>query len=425
MPRVVIVGGGLAGCGAALAAKKVGAEVILLERTDMLAGVAVRAGETHGNGEFVCHNELRFLGGNELPEALESIKLHDNVPFPDGKWHSFIYNTGLLEPLVKKIVLDAGIQVHLESRVVDVKKEGRRVIAVKLGDDTLISGGAFVDCTGTRGGVAVCNKYGKGCVMCLVRCFAFGDRLGLADKAGAEVYDKLRMDGTPGRINAAMKMFKDTLAPHLKAVIEKEGLVKVPVPKEMVDYSKVKLMGASRSEEFVENIVLGDIGPVAKGFGMVYMELDKLRQIKGFENVQVEDPRAPRYNHVGHVNISVSDTSFKVEGIDNLFCAGEKAGLGSVCAAITTGYMAGNNAARITFGREPLVLPRSLALGDFLAWTAEARKTIEGRNKNYHVVRGEYWERMQKIGLYTSKVEGIKRRVEEVGLTGVLSKKLG
>jgi len=34
--KVIIVGGGWSGCGAALAARNQGAEVVLLERTDML-----------------------------------------------------------------------------------------------------------------------------------------------------------------------------------------------------------------------------------------------------------------------------------------------------------------------------------------------------------------------------------------------------
>jgi len=34
MPRVVVIGGGWAGCAAALSAKKAGAEVVVVERTD-------------------------------------------------------------------------------------------------------------------------------------------------------------------------------------------------------------------------------------------------------------------------------------------------------------------------------------------------------------------------------------------------------
>ena len=36
MYKIVVIGGGWAGCAAALAAKKAGAEVVLLEKTDLL-----------------------------------------------------------------------------------------------------------------------------------------------------------------------------------------------------------------------------------------------------------------------------------------------------------------------------------------------------------------------------------------------------
>src|SRR3989304_5556506 len=132
MSRVVVVGGGMAGCGAALAAAKAGAQVTLLERTDMLIGVAVRSGETNGNGLFVANHELRFLGIGDLSDALQSIKLPDSVKFPDATSHVFIFNTGLAEPLIKRIVKEAGVEVLLESRALDVKKEDDRILAVKL-----------------------------------------------------------------------------------------------------------------------------------------------------------------------------------------------------------------------------------------------------------------------------------------------------
>ena len=98
MSKVVVVGGGLAGCGAALAAVKAGARVTLLERTDMLIGVAVRAGSANGNGQFVANHELRFLGAGEHPDALQSIKRHEGVEFPDSGRHVFMFNAGLAEP---------------------------------------------------------------------------------------------------------------------------------------------------------------------------------------------------------------------------------------------------------------------------------------------------------------------------------------
>ena len=41
MVKVVVVGGGWSGCGAAIAAAKAGAQVTLLERTDMLLGTGL------------------------------------------------------------------------------------------------------------------------------------------------------------------------------------------------------------------------------------------------------------------------------------------------------------------------------------------------------------------------------------------------
>ena len=138
MSKVVVVGGGIAGCGAALAAAKAGAQVTILERTDMLIGVAVRAGETNGNGWFVANQELRFLGAGELPDALQSIKLHDGVQVPDSSRHVFIFNVGLAEPLIKRIVKEAGVEVLLESRAIDVKKEDGRILAVTLANGRMV-----------------------------------------------------------------------------------------------------------------------------------------------------------------------------------------------------------------------------------------------------------------------------------------------
>ena len=51
--KVVIVGGGWAGSGAAMAAKNAGAdEVVVLERTDMLLGTGLVGGIMRNNGRF-------------------------------------------------------------------------------------------------------------------------------------------------------------------------------------------------------------------------------------------------------------------------------------------------------------------------------------------------------------------------------------
>jgi hypothetical protein len=411
MPRVVVVGGGFAGCGAAIAAAKAGADVTLLERTDMLLGVAVRAGETNGNGWFVARHELRFMGGNDIFQMLDTIKLHENVHFPDGGGQSYIYHTGLAEPGLRKVVEQAGIGVRYESRVIDVEKKGGRVLSIKIEDGSRVAGDAFVDCTGTRGGLSFCIKYGQGCVLCLVKCPAFGDRLGLAEKARARMVNLHRPDGRIGQLGAGVTFYKDTLSPSLKAHVEKEGLIKIPMPSHLIDQTKLKLMGAGRSRDFIENVILGDIGPVAKGFGMVYMPLEKVRQIPGFENAEFENPLYPRFNHVGFVTMAVRENSLRMEGFENLL-------------AIVSGYAAGHNAARIASGHEPVVLPRQVAIGDWIAYVREKHSSEDGLVKTYPMSRGEYWERMKSNGLYTENVQEIEQRVKTVGLEGIMSRAL-
>ena len=156
----------------------------------------------------------------------------------------------------------------------------------------------------------------------------------------------------------------------------------------MVDYSKHALMGGLRTKEFLKNIILTDIGLVAKLSGCGFMTQAELRQVPGFENVEVEMPRASRYNAIVYVDMAVRDSAMRVQGFENLFCGGEKAGHGSVEGAITSGTLAGHNAARTAFRLDPLALPLSIALGDFFAFSTEKVKTVEGRNKGYHMSFG-------------------------------------
>ena len=58
--KVVIVGGGWAGCAAAISARKQGAEVSLLERTDMLLGCGLVGG--HHAQQRPFHGRRRDAG---------------------------------------------------------------------------------------------------------------------------------------------------------------------------------------------------------------------------------------------------------------------------------------------------------------------------------------------------------------------------
>ncbi len=64
--KIIIVGGGWSGCSAALSASKQGAEVVLLERTDMLLGTGLVGGIMRNNGRFTAAEEMIAMSGGEL-----------------------------------------------------------------------------------------------------------------------------------------------------------------------------------------------------------------------------------------------------------------------------------------------------------------------------------------------------------------------
>ena len=73
-------------------------------------------------------------------------------------------------------------------------------------------------------------------------------------------------------------------------------------------------------------------------------------------------------------------------GIDNLFCAVEKAGLlVGHTEAIVTGTLAGHSAAHYAFGKDPLILPDTIAIGDAISHVNKAMNTKGGMAKKFAI----------------------------------------
>ena len=66
MAKIIIIGGGWSGCAAAVAARKTGAEVRILERTDLLLGLGNVGGIMRNNGRFTAAEENINMGAGEL-----------------------------------------------------------------------------------------------------------------------------------------------------------------------------------------------------------------------------------------------------------------------------------------------------------------------------------------------------------------------
>ncbi len=230
--RVVIVGGGWSGCAASIAAQKQGAEVVLIERTDMLLGTGLVGGIMRNNGRFTAAEEMIAMGGGELFHLTDQNALHRDIEFP-GHHHASLYNVATMEPIVKKSLIEKGIQIHLTTRIEDVEKDGTRIkaaIGKSRGEEIRFEGDVFIDATGTAGPPANCTKYGNGCVMCILRCPSFGGRASLAAKAG--IQEMIGKKGTQiGAMSGSCKLFKESLSREIVESLEKKGVAIIPVPR--------------------------------------------------------------------------------------------------------------------------------------------------------------------------------------------------
>ena len=422
--KIVVVGGGWSGCGAAHAAAKQGAEVILLERSDMLLGTGLVGGIYRNNGRYTAAEEAIAMGGGELFEVMDQTALHKNIIFP-GHYHSSLYNVATIEPHVRRLLLDAGVDLHTMARVTDVTMEGARMASVTVGRDDRaykLAADVFVDTTGTSGVPNACNKYGNGCGMCVLRCHTFGNRVSPTARAG--VVESIGRKGDRiGAMSGSCKLLKESLAPHIVKQLNETGVVVVPIPGKEGAQGSDKLASKACQQyalpEFEQNLVLLDTGH-AKLMNPFY-PLDELRKVPGFEYARFEDPYSGGIgNSIRYVGMAPRDDALKVEGVDNLFCGGEKAGLlVGHTEAVVTGVLAGYNAARQALGEPPLVLPASLAIGDSITHVRERMLTEEGLGFKYTYSGSVYFERMKALGLYTIDHDVIRGRVAEAGLTGV------
>ncbi len=149
--KVIVVGGGWAGSGAAIAASNAGAQVTVLERTDMLLGTGLVGGIMRNNGRFTATEEAIALGANEIFNVVDNNCRHKNIEFPGHK-HASLYDIATIEPAVKALLKNKGIEVLTQARVKDVEMDGDKIVSVILTNDEKLSADVFIDATGSGGG---------------------------------------------------------------------------------------------------------------------------------------------------------------------------------------------------------------------------------------------------------------------------------
>ena len=71
-----------------------------------------------------------------------------------------------------------------------------------------------------------------------------------------------------------------------------------------------------------------------------------------------------------------------------------------------------------------LILPSSIAIGDIIAFANEKAATREGRKDRYTFAGASYFKRMQDLGLYTTDIKEIGKRVKKINLDNIFEQKL-
>lgn len=419
---VVVVGGGWAGCAAAYAAKVAGADVILIEKTDMLLGTGLVGGIMRNNGRLTAMEEIRELGAGNFLRLIEQAATHHNIDFP-GHRHAMLYDVTRIEPLIKTALRAVGVQIKLQKRIDAVSRNNGFITGIKTSDEDYIEGEVFIDCTGTAGPAHYCTRYGAGCAMCILRCPTFGPRVSLTAKAG--INEITAGEGFPQfeAMSGSCKLEKKSISPALVEKLERDGVLVIPLP-EVLRYKNNLDRKACQQyslPEFAENLVLLDTGHAK--LMAPYFPLEVLRTLQGLEEARYADPYSGGMgNSVRFMAMAPCNDSLVVSGAENLLCAGEKTGLlVGHTEAIVTGFLAGHNAVRMIAGRKLLVLPSELACGDIISFMHSEMKTAKGMGKKYTFSGSVYFQRMQEQGLYTTDITLIRERVGKTGLAGIFN----
>lgn len=424
MANVIVVGGGWSGCAAAISAKKAGAEVIVLERTDMLLGTGLVGGIMRNNGRLTATEEIIAMGGGDLFEICDRTSRHINIEFPGHK-HANLYDIAKTHGEVLDHMLNLGIKIFFSTRITKLELYNGRILNVEDANGNIFEGNVYIDATGTAGPMNNCIKYGNGCAMCILRCPSFGGRVSITGLCNIEEYVGTKADGSIGAMSGSCKLYKESLSEEIQRELNEHGVAVIPLnPKLIEDHLGVKACQQYALPDFKDNIVLLDTGHAK--LMTPYYNIETLRQIPGFENARYEDPYSGgKGNSMRYFAMAPRDNHLRVEGVVNLFSCGEKAGLlVGHTEAIVTGTLAGHNSVRHALGKELLLIPECLVTGDAIAYVKECMSKPEGMSKKYTFSGSVYFERMKELGLYITDPTEITRRVEECGLTNVFTNKL-
>jgi len=232
-----------------------------------------------------------------------------------------------------------------------------------------------------------------------------------------------RKGGQIGAMSGSCKLLKESLSSEIVTTLNRQGVAVIPIPGHIQTEVELSFKACQQYAlpEYHDNLVLLNTGHAK--LMVPFFPLEALRKVPGFENARYEDPYAGGIgNSIRYLGMSPRDDSLKVQGPENLFCAGEKAGLlVGHTEALVTGTLAGHNAAQYAKREKLMALPSVLAVGDAIAFVRAQMETEAGLGYKYTFSGSIYFERMKQKGFYTTDVTAIRERVSKAGMAGVFS----
>ncbi|MFO7632446.1 MAG: FAD-dependent oxidoreductase [Caldilinea sp.] len=159
---VVILGAGSAGCTAAIAAARNGADTLLVERYGFLGGTSTMVLDTF-YGFYIPGNDARRVVGGipwEIVERLQRYGMVIERPSSYGAGQAVTYDPPTLQVVWEQAAQEAGVRLRLHTFCVDVQKENDRVTGIVVAGKSglgLITGKIFVD---TSGDADLCFRAG-------------------------------------------------------------------------------------------------------------------------------------------------------------------------------------------------------------------------------------------------------------------------
>jgi hypothetical protein len=132
---VVVYSGVPCGIAAALAAKRAGARVLLIEPTRHVGGLS-----TSGINTAESEHMLAWTIGGIALEFYEWLGRHYGTGKPE-----FYFESSVAERIYLEMLREAGVEIHYGASVEQVEKQGTRIVRIALTDGATVRARVFID----------------------------------------------------------------------------------------------------------------------------------------------------------------------------------------------------------------------------------------------------------------------------------------